>query len=199
VDYPSRRDCRGRALGGRRRQSQTTLRPRHAELAAGGIGGAAAGGTRTRSLSLRTCRRRHPGWTIAALGAQLGAGLLDSQIAYLTSDQLCMTPLATAFEVREQLPFHLKAPHKWVRQGQIGVLENKKRGVDVEPAELRRRLRLSGPNSATMVISATPSHVIAATVERVDHLCCIEPPRRNPAGWRIDVRRRSICRHPADD
>jgi hypothetical protein len=87
---------------------------------------------------------------IAALGAQLGAGLLDSQIAYLTSDQLCMTPLATAFEVREQLPFHLKAPHKWVRQGQIGVLENKKRGVDVEPAELRRRLRLSGPNSATI-------------------------------------------------
>ena len=104
---------------------------------------------------------------IADLGAQLGAGLLDLQVAYLTSDQLCSTPFAAAFEVRQRLPFHLKALRSWVRAAQIGVLEIKKRGIDVDPAELRRRLRLAGPNSATMVISRTPSGAIAAIVERV--------------------------------
>jgi hypothetical protein len=104
---------------------------------------------------------------IAELGAQLGAGLVDPQVAYLTSDQLCSTPFATAFEVHDQLPFHVKALRRWVNQAQIGVLEIKKRGIDVDPADLRRRLRLAGPNSATMVISPTPIGVIAAIVERV--------------------------------
>ena len=104
---------------------------------------------------------------IAELGAQLGAALLDPQVAYLTGDQLCSTPFAVAFEVRQRLPFHLKALRNWVRQAQIGVLEIKKRGIDVDPAELRRRLRLAGSNSATMVISRTPSGAIAALVERV--------------------------------
>lgn len=104
---------------------------------------------------------------IADLGAQLGAGLLDPQVAYLTSDQLCSTPFAAAFEVQQRLPFHLKALRNWVREAQIGVLEIKKRGIDMDPAKLRRRLRLAGPNSATMVVSRTPSGAIAAGVDRV--------------------------------
>jgi hypothetical protein len=104
---------------------------------------------------------------IAELGAQLGAGLLDPQVAYLTNDRLCSTPFAVAFEVRQRLPFHLKALRVWVRQAQIGVLEIKKRGVNVDPAELRRRLRLAGPRSATIVISRTPNGAIAAVVERI--------------------------------
>jgi hypothetical protein len=104
---------------------------------------------------------------IAELGAQLGAGLLDPQVAYLTNDRLCSTPFAVAFEVRQRLPFHLKALRAWVRQAQVGVLEIKKRGIDVDPAELRRRLRLAGPKSATIVISRTPNGALAAVVERV--------------------------------
>jgi SAM-dependent methyltransferase len=104
---------------------------------------------------------------IAELGAQLGAGLVDPQVAYLTSDRLCSTPFAAAFEVRQRLPFHLKALRSWVREAQIGVLEIKKRGIDVDPAELRRRLRLAGSNSATIVISRTPSGAIAAVVQRI--------------------------------
>jgi hypothetical protein len=104
---------------------------------------------------------------IADLGAQLDAGLLDRQVAYLTSDQLRSTAFATAFRVRQRLPFHLKALRNWVREAQIGVLEIKKRGIDVDPAELRKRLRLGGPTSATLVISRTPSGSIAAVVDRV--------------------------------
>jgi SAM-dependent methyltransferase len=104
---------------------------------------------------------------IAELWAQLGAGLLDPQVAYLTNDRLCSTPFAAAFEVRQRLPFHLKALRAWVRQAQVGVLEIKKRGIDVDPAKLRRRLGLTGPNRATLVISRTPDGAIAAVVERV--------------------------------
>jgi hypothetical protein len=104
---------------------------------------------------------------IPVLGAQIGAGLLDPQVAYLTSDQLCSTPFATAFEVRQRLPFHVKALRAWVREAQIGVLEIKKRGIDVDPADLRRRLRLAGPNSATLMIWRTPTGAIAAIVRRV--------------------------------
>jgi SAM-dependent methyltransferase len=103
---------------------------------------------------------------IPELGSQLGAGLLHPQIAYLTSDQLCGTRFATAFEVRQRLPFHLKVLRAWVREAQIGVLEIKKRGIDVDPADLRKRLRLAGPNTATVVISPTPKGVTAAIVER---------------------------------
>jgi hypothetical protein len=104
---------------------------------------------------------------IAELGAQLGAGLLDPRVAYLTNDRPCSTPFAAAFEVRQRLPFHLKALRAWMRQAQVGVLEIKKRGIDVDPAELRRRLRLAGPKSATIVISRTPNGALAAVVERV--------------------------------
>ena len=53
---------------------------------------------------------------VAVLGAELAAGLLDPHVAYLTSDQLCSTPFATAFEVHQRLPFHLKAVRTWVRE-----------------------------------------------------------------------------------
>jgi THUMP domain-like/Methyltransferase domain len=104
---------------------------------------------------------------IGELGAQLGAGLLDPQVAYLTSDRLCTTPFAAAFEVRQRLPFHVNALRTWVREAQIGVLEIKKRGIDIDPAQLRKRLRLAGPNSATVVISRTPKGALAAIVERI--------------------------------
>jgi hypothetical protein len=104
---------------------------------------------------------------IPDLGNQLGAGLLHPQVAYLTSDQLCDTHFATAFEVRQRLPFHLKVLRGWVREAEIGVLEIKKRGIDVDPADLRKRLRLAGPSTATLVISPTPKGAIAAVVERL--------------------------------
>jgi hypothetical protein len=103
---------------------------------------------------------------IPELGHRLGAGLLHPQVAYLTNDQLFSTPFATAFEVQQRLPFHLKALRAWIREAQIGVLEIKKRGVDIDPADLRRRLRLAGPNTAILVISPTPKGAIAAIVER---------------------------------
>ena len=103
---------------------------------------------------------------VALLGERLGAWLLDGQIAYLSGDQHVATPFAVAFEVLEVLPYAPKALRRWVRERGVGTLEIKKRGVDVDPAELRRRLRPDGPASATLVLSRTLQGAVALVVRR---------------------------------
>jgi len=104
---------------------------------------------------------------VAQLGTELGAGLLDRQLAYLTGDVLIRSPFATAFAVQEQLPFRPKVLRRWVVEHGIGTLEIKKRGVEVDPARLRLQLRLVGPHQATMIISRTPHGAVAVIASRV--------------------------------
>ncbi|MGI3781311.1 MAG: THUMP-like domain-containing protein, partial [Janthinobacterium lividum] len=104
---------------------------------------------------------------VAVLGARLGAGLLADQIAYLTADALVETPFATAFAVERVLPYDLKALRRWVREAGVGRLEVKRRGLDVDPAQLRRELRPRGPASATLLLSRTPTGTVALVVHRV--------------------------------
>jgi hypothetical protein len=54
--------------------------------------------------------------------------------------------------VVEELPFARKQLRAALRDRGIGRLEIRKRGVAVEPDELRRDLRLSGAGSATLVL-----------------------------------------------
>jgi hypothetical protein len=103
---------------------------------------------------------------VAQLGSQLDAGLLDPSIAYLTGDRLVETGFATTFEVDTVLPYALKPVKRWLREHDIGTLEIKKRGVDVDPAVLRTRLSLRGPRSASLVISRTPRAAVAVVVHR---------------------------------
>jgi THUMP domain-like len=104
---------------------------------------------------------------IPVLGESLQAALLDRSIAYLTSDQLTPTPYATAFAVQRVLPYDLKVMRSWVREAGIGIVEIKKRGLDVDPAQLRRQLRPAGPSSATLILSRTIDGAKAIVVERV--------------------------------
>ena len=117
------------------------------------------------------------------LGAELGAGLLDRQLAYLTGDALVRTPFATAFAVQEQLPFRPKVLRRWVVEHGIGTLEIKKRGVEVDPARLRLQLRLAGPHQATMILSRTPQGAVAIIASRVGASA--------PARQRSDTQRRA--------
>jgi hypothetical protein len=103
---------------------------------------------------------------VALLGSRLEAWLLDPQIAYLTADRRVETPFATAFEVLEVLPYGLKPLRRWVRERGVGNLEIKKRGLEVDPADLRRRLQPAGPASATLVLARTPGGAVALVVRR---------------------------------
>jgi hypothetical protein len=104
---------------------------------------------------------------VTAVAAAVGGRLLDPRIAYVTADRLTPTPLASAYEVVESLPYQEKALRAWVRSAGIGTLEIKKRGVDLDPAVLRKKLRPSGPASATLVVTRIGRTAVAYACRRV--------------------------------
>jgi SAM-dependent methyltransferase len=90
---------------------------------------------------------------VTAVAAGVNGGLVDEHIAYVTSDDAFSTPLARSYEVLEELPFREKLLRAALRTRGVGPLTIKKRGVDVAPAELRRRLALTGDREATLVLT----------------------------------------------
>lgn len=90
---------------------------------------------------------------VTAVAAGVGGGLVDEHIAYVTGDEAFTTPFARSYEVVEVLPFKEKALRAALRERGIGRLTIKKRGVDVVPEELRKRLALSGTEEATIVMT----------------------------------------------
>ena len=101
------------------------------------------------------------------LAAELGAWRVHPGIAYLVAAEGRHTPFATAFEILYVLDADEKSLRAWVRAGRIGTLEIKKRGLDLDPAALRRRLKPSGAASATLVITPTPDGARALVVRRL--------------------------------
>lgn len=92
---------------------------------------------------------------VATLAGQLDAALLHPDLAYLTADRLLDTPYATAFAVEARFAYREKELRRWTTEHDVGVLEIKTRGLGLDPAQLRRRLRLRGGRSATVVITRT--------------------------------------------
>ncbi|MGW3355970.1 class I SAM-dependent methyltransferase [Streptomyces bungoensis] len=90
---------------------------------------------------------------VAEVADQVGGGLLDETIAYVTADELCATEYASAYEITDRLPFNVKKLKVLLRERQVGVLTVKKRGSAVEPEELRRKVRPQGPNAATVFLT----------------------------------------------
>ena len=90
---------------------------------------------------------------VTAVAAQVGGWLLDEHIAYVSADAPARTPYARGFEVLEELPYQEKQLKAALRDRGIGRLTIKKRGVDVVPDQLRKRLALRGDNEATIVLT----------------------------------------------
>ncbi|MGW4438985.1 class I SAM-dependent methyltransferase [Streptomyces sp. NPDC004596] len=90
---------------------------------------------------------------VAEVAEEIGGGLVDGTIAYITADALHPTPYATAYEITDQLPFNVKKLKALLREREVGTLTVKKRGSAVEPEELRRKVKPQGPNSATVFLT----------------------------------------------
>ena len=103
---------------------------------------------------------------IGVLAAAQGAHLIDSSIAYLSADHLIETPFATAFEVSEVLPYSEKTLAAALKARGIGTLEIKKRGMDIDPAMLRKRLKLRGDASATVFLTRVNDDRLAILAKR---------------------------------
>lgn len=103
---------------------------------------------------------------IGDLARQMGAHMLDPHIAYMSSDVLVETPFAQSFEITEQLPLDAKQIRAWAKSHNIGTLEIKKRGVDIDPAEFRKKLSLSGKDSATLILTRIGNERMALVAQR---------------------------------
>jgi hypothetical protein len=121
------------------------------------------------------CPVSTPGrWIVDPDGAVVRAGLvrqyatrhglwqLDPDIAYLTGDRL--PDGVRGFEILDELPFREKVLRQAVSARDCGALEILVRGVDVDPDALRRRLRPSGTQSISVVITRLGAGAAARAV-----------------------------------
>ena len=101
---------------------------------------------------------------VTAVAAGVEGRLVDEHIAYVVSDSSYRTPFARGYEVLEELPYREKALRAALRERRIGRLTIKKRGVDVVPDQLRKRLDLAGEEEATIVLTRVAGHGVALLV-----------------------------------
>lgn len=104
---------------------------------------------------------------IGDLARSLNARMLDPRIAYLTADSPEATPFASCFRVLESFALDERVLKRELATRGIGILEIKKRGVDIDPAEFRKKLSLSGSASATLILTRIGEKKIALLAERV--------------------------------
>lgn len=104
---------------------------------------------------------------IGEVARALQAGMLDEHIAYLTSDAALTSPFVSSFRVQETLPFKVPTINAALRARGIGRLEIKKRGVDIDPAQFRRKLVLRGDDEATLILTRLGTRRVAILAERV--------------------------------
>lgn len=90
---------------------------------------------------------------IGEVARELQAGMLSEGLAYLTSDAALTSPFVQSFRVREVMPLKVPTINTALRWNGIGTIEIKKRGVDVDPAQFRRKLVLRGEESATLILT----------------------------------------------
>ena len=110
-------------------------------------------------------------WIVDPDGAVVRAGLvrhwaarhglwqLDSRIAYLSGDEL---PSGTrGFEVLKELAYSERRLRQSLSGLDCGAVEILVRGVDVDPAQLRPRLRLRGTRSLSVVLTRVGARPVA--------------------------------------
>ena len=104
---------------------------------------------------------------LATLAGQLEAVTISPEIAYLSNQSGVETPFAQRFRVREVLPLDQRTIAQRMKELGIGTLEIKKRGVDIDPAQFRTKLKLSGRDSATLFLTRIGSGRGAILADRV--------------------------------
>jgi hypothetical protein len=82
-----------------------------------------------------------------------GVAKIDPRIAFLTLDRAVRTPFARTLRVLESAPWNEKHFAKQARDLGIGAADIRRRGLAGDVDQIKKRLKLSGPNRATIVIT----------------------------------------------
>jgi hypothetical protein len=104
---------------------------------------------------------------IGDLARRTGGRMLDPTIAWITCDTAPQTPFGQGFAVLERFPIDVKTLKRELGARDIGILEVKKRGVDIDPAAFRHKLGLRGSRSATLILTRIAGDRVALLAERL--------------------------------
>ena len=107
---------------------------------------------------------------IGDLARSFDATMIDASIAYVSSAMAHQSPLMQGFQVIEQVPYSLKNVKALIAGANLSSLEIKKRGIDVDPARLRKTLPLSGSGTATLILTRVKGHKTALLAKRLGSL-----------------------------
>lgn len=105
---------------------------------------------------------------IGDLARRTGGRMLDPTIAWITLDEPPESPFGQGFRVVERFPLDVKTLKRELAARDIGTLEVKKRGVDIDPAAFRQRLGLRGSQPATLVLTRIAGDRVAILCERLE-------------------------------
>jgi SAM-dependent methyltransferase len=104
---------------------------------------------------------------VAELAELLEAHTAHESIAYLYGDKLIETPFARTWKVGEVWPLHPKKLKALLAERGIGRLTIKQRGTGIDPAALRKQLKLKGPNEANLVATRVGGDHVAILCREV--------------------------------
>jgi THUMP domain-like/RNA cap guanine-N2 methyltransferase len=102
------------------------------------------------------------------LARRLGAWKIDDRIAFLSTDTIRSTPFARTLQVVDSAPWNEKDFARRLRALGIGAADLRRRGLAGDVDQIRRRLKLSGPHRATLVLTRVAN--------RPWGLICTDPP-----------------------
>ncbi|HTL42247.1 MAG TPA: SAM-dependent methyltransferase [Pseudolysinimonas sp.] len=103
---------------------------------------------------------------IGDLARSIDGRMLDDTIAWITCDTRPVTPFGQVFRVVERFPLDVKTLKRELAARDIGTLEVKKRGVDVDPAAFRQKLGLRGTRAASLILTRVAGERVALLADR---------------------------------
>jgi len=104
---------------------------------------------------------------IGDLARELEGRMVSTDIAYITGDSPVTSDFAHSFAIDAVLPLKEKEIQKRLRHEGIGILEIKKRGMDIDPAVFRQALRLEGDKQATLILTRVNGEKSALLAHRI--------------------------------
>ncbi|HVT29867.1 MAG TPA: class I SAM-dependent methyltransferase [Lacipirellulaceae bacterium] len=102
-----------------------------------------------------------------SLAAEHQLSALGDGPTYLTGPHALDDAALACFEVDDVAPLHPTMLAKYLSARGIGRLEIKKRGIDIDPEELRRQLKLRGDNGATLLVTQVAGRARAILAHRI--------------------------------
>jgi hypothetical protein len=101
------------------------------------------------------------------LAGEHGLLALGGGPTYLTGTHFINEAALAGFRVDDILPMRVAKLAQQLRAHNIGQLEIKKRGIDIDPEKLRRELKLRGSSAATLLITKMGGRPMAILAERI--------------------------------